>query len=420
MNTQPAGVIGGGAAAAGPPRGDSIWALDPAVTFLNHGSFGSCPRPVLLAQQGWRDRMEADPIDFFVRQFEGHLDAARAEVAAFVGAVPRHLAFVPNATTAVSAVLRSLRFEPGDELLANDHEYASSVYALRNVVQRSGARLVIVPIPFPIREPGQVFDAILAGVTSRTKLAVISHVTSGTALVFPVAELVRELARRGVATLVDGAHAPGMLPLNLDDLGADYYTGNGHKWLSAPKGAAFLHVRPELQSQIRSLVISHGTESPREDRSRFWLEFDWPGLHDPSAILCLPVAIRLLGSLLPGGWPEVMAANHALALAGRDLVCERLGVEAPAPDEMLGSMAVVPLQPLGSPRLPYTGAEISDLLWERYRIEIPVGDWPNPMASEVAPGPPRCYARISAQRYNHLGQYALLADAVSEILASHP
>jgi isopenicillin-N epimerase len=362
--------------------------------------------------------MEADPIDFFVRQLEGHLDAARAEVAAFVGAAPRHLAFVPNATTGVSVVLRSLRFEPGDELLANDQEYPSSVYALRDVVQRSGAKLVIVPIPFPIREPGQVFDAILAGVTSRTKLAVISHVTSGTALVFPVAELVRELARRGVATLIDGAHAPGMLPLSLDELGADYYTGNGHKWLSAPKGAAFLHVRPELQAGIRSLVISHGTESPREDRSRFWLEFDWPGSFDPSAILSLPVAIQVLGSLLPGGWPELMAANHALAVAGRDLVCERLGVEAAAPDDMLGSMAVVPLQPLGSPRLRYSGAEISDLLWERYRIEIPVGDWPNPMSSEVAPGPPRCYARISAQRYNDLGQYAFLANAVSEILAS--
>ena len=418
MNAQPSEAIGSEVADSGSPGGEGIWALDPAVTFLNHGSFGSCPRPVLLAQQAWRDRMEADPIDFFVRQLEGHLDAARSEVAAFVGAIPQHLAFVPNATTAVSSVLRSLRFEPGDELLTNDQEYPSSVYALRDVVQRSGAKLVIAPVPFPIREPGQVFDAVLAGVTSRTKLAVISHVTSGTALIFPIAELVRELARRGVATLVDGAHAPGMLPLSLDDLGADYYTGNGHKWLSAPKGAAFLHVRPDLQAQIRSLVISHGTESPRDDRSRFWLEFDWQGSHDPSPYLALPVAIRLLGSLLPGGWPELMAANHALALAGRDLVCERLGVEPPAPDEMLGSMAVVPLQPLGSPRLRHTGAEISDLLWERYRIEIPVGDWPNPMSSEVAPGSPRCYARISAQRYNNLGQYAMLADAVSEILAS--
>jgi isopenicillin-N epimerase len=395
-----------------------FWALDPTVTFLNHGSFGACPRPVLRAQQAWRDRMEADPIDFFVRQLEGHLDAARAEVAAFVGSIPEHVAFVPNATTAVSSVLRSLRFEPGDELLANDQEYPSAVYALRDVVQKTGATLVIAPVPFPIREPGQVFDAVLGAVTPRTRLAVISHVTSGTALVFPVAELVRELAGRGVATLIDGAHAPGMLPLALDELGADYYTGNGHKWLSAPKGAAFLHVRPDLQKQIRSLVVSHGTESAREDRSRFWLEFDWQGSHDPSAFLAMPAAIRFLGSLLPGGWTELMAANHALALAGRDLVCERLGVEPPAPDEMLGSMALVPLQPLGSSRLRFGGAEISDLLWERHRIEIPVGEWPNPMSSEAAPGLPRCYARISAQRYNSLGQYAMLADAVDEILAS--
>jgi len=396
---------------------DPIWALDPGVIYLNHGSFGSCPRPVLRAQQMWRDRMEADPIDFFVRQLEGHLDAARAEVAAFVGSAPEHLAFVSNATTAVSSVLRSLRFKPGDELLANDQEYPSAVYALRDVANRAGATLVMASVPFPIREPGQVIDAVLAGVTTRTRLAVISHVTSGTALIFPIEALVQELARRGVATLVDGAHAPGMLPLALDELGAAYYTGNGHKWLSGPRGSAFLHVRPDLQAEIRSLVVSHGTESPREDRSRFWLEFDWQGSHDPSPFLALPEAIRFLGSLLPGGWPELMAANRALALAGRDLLCDRLGVEAPAPDEMLGSMATVPLQPLGSPPLRLSGAEISELLYERYRIEIPLGEWPNPTAREVADDSPRCYARISAQRYNDLSQYEKLADALTDIIS---
>lgn len=401
---------------SGSGRGDDIWALDPAVTFLNHGSFGSCPRPVLQAQQRWRERMEADPIDFFVRQLEGHLDAARAEVAAFVGSAPEHLAFVPNATTGISSVLRSLDLKPGDELLANDQEYPSSVYAFRELAKRAEAKVVIVPVPFPIEDPGQVVEAVLKGVTRRTRLAVVSHVTSGTGLIFPIEELVREMAQRGVPVLIDGAHAPGMVPLALDELGAEYYTGNGHKWLSGPKGSAFLHVRPDLQVQVRSLVISHGTESTRADRSRFWLEFDWQGSHDPSPFLALPDAIRVLGSLLPGGWPELMAANHALALAGRDLICERVGADPPAPDDMLGSMAVVPLQPAGSPPLRYSGPEISDLLYERYRIEIPVGEWPNPMSSEVVTEPPRCYARISAQRYNNVDQYAKLIDAVFEIL----
>ena len=400
---------------SGSGGGGDIWALDPGVTFLNHGSFGSCPRPVLEAQQRWRERMEADPIDFFVRQLEGHLDAARAELAAFVGSAPEHLAFVPNATTGISSVLRSLDLKPGDELLANDQEYPSSVYAFRELARRADAKVVIVPVPFPIRDAGQVIDAVLSGVTRRTRLAVLSHVTSGTALIFPIKELVRELAQRGVPVLIDGAHAPGMVPLALDELGAEYYTGNGHKWLSGPKGSAFLHVRPDLQVQVRSLVISHGTESTRPDRSRFWLEFDWQGSHDPSPFLALPEAIRVLGSLLPGGWPELMAANHALALAGRDLICERVGAEPPAPDDMLGSMAVVPLQPTGSPRFRYSYAEISDLLWERYRIEIPVGEWPNPVSSEVASEPPLCYARISSQRYNTLAQYAKFIDAVLEI-----
>ncbi len=401
-----------------PLGGEDIWALDPDVTFLNHGSFGSCPRPVLEAQQRWRERMEANPIDFFVRQLEGHLDAARAEVAAFVGSAPEHLAFVPNATTGISSVLRSLALKPGDELLANDQEYPSSVYALRELAKRAGAKVVIVPVPFPIEDSGQVVEAVLGGVTRRTSLAVISHVTSGTGLIFPIKELVRELAHRGVPVLVDGAHAPGMVPLALDELGAEYYTGNGHKWLSGPRGSAFLHVRPDLQVQVRSLVISHGTESTRKDRSRFWLEFDWQGSYDPSAFLALPEAIRVLGALLPGGWPELMAANHALALAGRDLICERVGAEPPAPDDMLGSMAVVPLQPMGSPKLRYNHAEISDLLWERHRIEIPVGEWPSPYSEAVTSDAPRCYARISAQRYNSLDQYAKLIDAVFEILGS--
>jgi isopenicillin-N epimerase len=395
---------------------DGFWPLDPTVVFLNHGSFGSCPRPVQTAQQAWRDQIEADPIDFHVRRLEGHLDAARARVAGFVGADPEHLAFVTNATTGISSVIRSLRFEPGDELLASDHEYPAARYALREAVDREGARLVTPIIPFPIRDPGQVTEAIVAAVTPRTKLALISHVTSGTALILPVEEIVGELTRRGVPTLVDGAHAPGMLPLALDRLGATWYTGNGHKWLSGPKGSAFLHVPIDRQTTLRSLVVSHGAATVRPDRSRFRLEFDWQGFLDQSAYLALPTAIDVLGELLPGGWPTLMAANHELALAGRDLVCERLGSEPPAPDSMLGSMALVPLQPTGSPPLPISGARISDLLYERYRIEIPVGEWPSE-ASGRSDGR-RCYARISAQRYNRIDQYALLADAVVEILAS--
>ena len=232
----------------------SAWPLDPAVTFLNHGSCGACPRPVLQAQQAWRDQMEAEPIDFLGRQLPGLMDATRIALAAFVGADADDLAFVPNATAGVNTVLRSLRFQPGDELLATSLEYNASLNALRFAAEGASASVVIAEIRLPVHDPGQVVAAILARVTPRTKLALISHVTSPTAIIFPIAQLVNELHRRGIDTLVDGAHGPGMVPLELDAIGAAYYTGNGHKWLSAPKGSAFLHVRRDRQASIRPLA----------------------------------------------------------------------------------------------------------------------------------------------------------------------
>jgi isopenicillin-N epimerase len=387
----------------------SAWTLDPAVTFLNHGSFGATPTPVLAAQRAWQDTLEADPVDFLGRQLEGHIDAARAEVAAFVGADPDDLAFVPNATVGISTVLRSLSFQPGDEILVDNHEYNAARNAATFAAERAGARVVVAEIPFPIRAPGQVTEAILACVTPRTRLALISHVTSPTALIFPIAELVRELERKGIDTLVDGAHAPGMLPLDISAIGAAYYTGNCHKWLCGPKGTAFLQVRRDRQKEVRPLAISHGANSLRTDRSAFRLEFDWTGTADPSGYLALPTAIRFMGSFLPGGWPELMAANHRLALAARDLLCQAFEVDAPAPDDMLGSMATVPLPgPGASASLPDAGS-IGEALFRTFRIEVPIIQ----MAEDA-----HRYVRISAQRYNTLDQYQRLADALVEIVGA--
>jgi isopenicillin-N epimerase len=394
----------------------AAWPLDPAITFLNHGSCGACPTPVLAAQQAWRDQMEAEPIDFLGRQLPGLLDATRTALADFVGGAADDLGFVPNATAGVNTVLRSLRFRPGDELLATSLEYNASLNALRYAAERDGAEVVIAGIPLPLRDPGDVVDAILARVTPRTKLALISHITSPTAVVLPIKDLVRELAAQGVDALVDGAHAPGMVPLSLDALGAAYYTGNGHKWLSAPKGSAFLHVRRDRQARIRPLSIGHGANDPRTDRSRFRLEFDTMATQDPTAYLAMGTAIAFMGGLLKGGWPALMDANRALALAGRDVLRDALDVDVLVDDPMLGSMAAVPLRRPGSPLSPGGGAAIHDTLFREHRIEVPIYEIPGGSPGSSAASEPITFVRISAQRYNGVEQYERLATVLVQLL----
>jgi isopenicillin-N epimerase len=385
------------------------WTLDPAVTFLNHGAFGACPREVLALQSELRARMERDPIDFFVRAIEPLLDEARVRLAGFLRADPEDLAFVDNATAGVNTVLRSLRFEPGDELLTTDHAYNACANALRAVAERAGARVVVAQVPFPLSSPEQVAAAVLDASTGRTRLALLDHVTSATGVVFPLEALVPALQSRGVDVLVDGAHAPGMVPVDLQALGAAYYTGNCHKWLCAPKGAGFLHVRKDRQAGIRPLVVSHGANSPRTDRSRFRLEFDWTGTRDPSPFLCVPRAIELVGGLVPGGWPEVRARNAALTRRARTLLCEALGAAPACPESMLGSLAAVEL-PVG-PRPPPVSLPDRDplhvLLFERYQIEVPVYGWPVPA---------RRWIRVSPHLHNSETQYVFLAAALREAL----
>jgi isopenicillin-N epimerase len=397
---------------AGPPEGPAElrahWSLDPAIAFLNHGSFGACPVEVLRQQDALRAQMEREPVRFFVNELPPLLDAARAEVAAFVGADAEELVFVRNATAGVNAVLRSLELAAGDELLTTDHAYNACRNVLDHVAERSGARVVTVAVPFPVSGPDQIVDAVLSAVTPATRLALLDHVTSPTGLVLPIAQLVEALSERGVDALVDGAHAPGMLPLDVRALGAAYYAGNFHKWVCAPKGAGMLHVRRDRQAGLHPAVISHGYNSPRP-RSRFLEEFDWTGTDDPTPWLCVPVAIRFMERLVPGGWPEVRARNHALAVAGRRILCDALGADPPAPEQMLGSLASLIL-PDGDPVPPASALYADPLqltLLERHGIEVPVPPWP---------APPRRLVRISAQLYNHVGDYERLAAALREEL----
>ena len=388
----------------------ALWPLDRNVAFLNHGSYGACPTEILRHQAALRAEMEAEPVRFLGRELDDRLDAARAPLAAFLGADPDDLAFISNATGGVNAVLRSLAFSTGDEVLTTDHTYAACRNTLDYVAGRSGVKVNVAVVPFPVASPDAVVDAVLAKVTPRTRLALLDHITSPTGIILPIERLVAELARRGVETLVDGAHAPGMVPVDLRALGAAYYSGNCHKWLCAPKGSAFLWVRRERQTDIHPLTISHGATAVRPGRSRFRLEFDWTGTQDPTAWLTVPKAIEYLGGLVPGGWPALMARNHSLAREARWLLCAAAGTPPPCPDQMLGSLASVVLP--DSPTME-TGWRVRDpiqgRLFHGWGIEVPIMRWP---------AAPKRLLRISAQLYNSPEQYAQLADALGKELAA--
>ena len=384
-----------------------LFALDPTVAFLNHGSFGATPRAVLAAQDALRARMESQPVLFLARELEALLDDARRTLGAFLRCEADDLAFVPNATHAVNAVLRSLSFRPGDDVVVTDHGYAACTNAARFAAESAGATVVTARVPFPIASPTEATEAVLRALSPRTRLVLVDHVTSPTALVLPVEDIVAACALRGVDVLVDGAHAPGMLPLAIDALGAAYYTGNLHKWVCAPKGAAFLHVRRDRQSGVRPLAISHGATSGRTDRSHFAVEFDWQGTDDPTAVLAVPAALRCMGAMMPGGWDALRARNRAMALRARERLCAGLGVDGPAPDTMIGSMATVLLPSRFAPRAPrdpFFEDRLQEALWTEHRIEVPVmrrGD--------------QLLLRVSAQVYNEDSQYERLLHALEAI-----
>ena len=389
---------------------DSPWDFDPAITFLTHGTFGACPRPVLDYQAALIREMEANPLEFFDRELEERMDAARREVAAFLNADPEGMVVVPNATTGVATALASQRLRPGDELLTNDHEYNATLNQLDAAAERARARVVRVRIPLPIRHPEEVVEAHLAAVTPRTRIALISHVTSPSGLVFPIETLVRELDRLGVDAVVDAAHAPGMVPVDLQALNAAYWTGNGHKWLCGPKTAGVLVVREDRRAGVLPLVTSHGRNDPRTDRPQLWKEFDWQGTLNLTPFLSLPEAFRVIGGLQEGGWPAHMAANHELALSARRMLHDALGTEPIAPESMIGSMASIALP------APLSNEEAADLtrsLATEDRIEVPAVPFP---VRAARPTPDTAstngFVRISAQRYNEPADYERLADAL--------
>lgn len=384
---------------------------------MNHGSFGACPREVLAAQDGYRAQMEREAVRFFVEEFEGLMDRTRRDLAGFLGCAWDEIAPVANATVASATVFDNLALKAGDEIVINEHEYPACQNNARRAASRAGARVVTASMPFPIAGPQQIVDAILSKVTERTRLVMVSHVTSPTGLVLPVERLVAELEPRGVRVFVDGAHAPGMVPtLNLGTLGASYYTGNAHKWICAPKGGAFLYVRRDRQEGFRPLVLSNHAEKPKGGRAPFLTEFDFVGTADYTGFVAISDALRVMREMVPGGWAEIMRRNHEMAVRGREIVCAELGVEPPAPEQMIGSIATMILPAHAPERMARVRARpsayhdaLQDALIRNHRIQVPV--W-------GLAGKPERFVRISAQVYNSEEQYVYLARALKAELAA--
>ncbi|MYA86528.1 MAG: aminotransferase class V-fold PLP-dependent enzyme [Acidimicrobiaceae bacterium] len=382
------------------------WMLEDGVLHLNHGSFGATPAVVLEAQQRVRSRMEANPTRYFLGgEYQRELDWARREVADFVGGDEAGLVFVNNATTGVNAVLRSLEptLEPGDEIVITDHEYNACRNAAAVSASRAKARVVTTRVPFPIESSRQAADAVLAAVTGRTRILLIDAVTSATGLVMPIAEIAATL-EPDVRVLVDAAHAPGMIDFDVAELGASYVTANCHKWMCSAKGAGFLWVRADRRDDLYHSVISHGYNGGwPSSGGRLHAQFDWTGTEDPSAWLTVPVALDAVEAMHPEGWPGVRRSIRELCLSGRRILIDALGIEKPAPDDMIGAIASLPIPPAD-----HSGNEIFDPLMsaleQHHRIQAPVFTWP---------APPDRLLRISAHLYNDESQYYRLAEAVT-------
>jgi isopenicillin-N epimerase len=381
----------------------SLWMLDETIDFLNHGSFGARLRSVFEAQEAWRAQMEARPVEFLWRRGQDLAIQSKRIVGDFLGMQPEHFGFTSNATDGVNAVLRSLRFEPGDELLTTSHVYPAVRRAMRHVADRAAARMVEVELPLPLASPLEIVTAIEEGLTSRTRLVVIDHIASATAVVFPVREIIARCAARGIEVLVDGAHGPGMLDLHVEDLGAAYYAGNLHKWVCAPPGAGFLWVRADRQSDIHPNVLSLFAGDG------FAAEFSWQGTRDISSWLAAGVAVEAMDNLDgPGSWPRLMRHNHELAAWVQAMLSEAWAVEpcTPRDGSLLGSMASVALPAAIGERYE-TPEAMQARLRDEYRIEAFVLEWGG-----------RRFIRPCCQVYNTPQQYTRLADAVLELAGS--
>lgn len=367
----------------------SSWTLDRDLAYLNHGGFGAAPISVLTAQQGWRDALERNPTGFLVRQLPDLLADVRAKLAAFLGADPAGLVFTDNATAGMQTIIAQLKLGSGDEVVTTDHAYVPVLTQLRMVAATTGAKIRVAHVPVTAAGTQEVVDAIMAETSGKTKYVVVDHVASCSGMVFPVGQIVAQCRPRGIGVVIDGAHAPGLLPVDLDGIGADFWVGNLHKWLCAPKASAVLYAAPQWRDGLRPLVASHRFDDG------FQAAFDWTGTQDPSPLLAATAALAFFEQV---GWPAVWEHNNDLAVRGAELVAGRIGTAAPGGDGLTAAMRLIQLpEPLGE----FDARESERGLLDDYKVVVPItyhGGWQ--------------WLRVSAQLYNTIDDYERLASAL--------
>ena len=373
------------------------WTIPAGTTYLNHGSFGPTPRVVRECQLDWQRQMASQPMDFFVRQFEPAWLASRERLARFVGTSAENLVFVENSTAAMNTVANTFSLDSQDEVLLTDHEYGAVLRIWRRACQLAGAtEPQIAQLPRKFESMDQVVDAIFQAATERTRLLVVSHITSPTAIILPIRQICAEAQRRGIAVCVDGPHAPAQVPLAIDELACDFYTASLHKWVSAPMGSGFLFVAPRWQERVRTPLLSWGRLAPQQPTA-WWDEFVWTGTRDPSAYFATGAAIEMLEE---AGLANFRARTHYLAQYARERLVELTGLEASVPDSdaWYGSMASAPLPPGDAPNL-------QKRLWQKHQIEAPVVEH-NGQRS----------IRVSCHLYTRRGEIDALAKSLDLLL----
>jgi isopenicillin-N epimerase len=378
--------------------------LDPTVTFLNHGSFGACPRPVFEEYQRWQRELEQQPVEFLGRRYDMLIEESRTRLAEYLSTQANNLVYIHNATAGVNTIARSLDLKQGDQILTTDHEYGACDNTWRYVCGLTGAEYVRQHIPLPYNDENAVIEALWQGVTPRTRVIYLSHITSATAVIFPVAEICRRAREQGILTVIDGAHAPGQIPLGLEEISADYYTGNLHKWLCAPKGAAFLYARPEHQATLTPLVISWGYSDMEMNYTAahpFIQRHQWQGTGDPSAWLSVPAAIDFQQA---HDWERVRRESHALTVETQGRLAELAGL-APVVDERYFAQMVIAPLPMG-----IDAVELKRRLYDEYRVEVPITAWFR------ADGQVKYFVRVSIQAYNTREDVDRLLEAMRVLL----